>query len=308
MKKRALIKFLSWTVIALVAVLFIRALIRDWEGVQDTLATISWTSWLSVFFFVAAVVVSGVLWGRLVEQMGGKQVDKTSAIRIHAASWLLKYIPGQVGSLVNKIAWAKKYNYGKKMVATSVVYENILMVFASIILSIPLLVFVGDRLFQDTAILLALIAIIPMFLVCNQRIFYTIINALLQLAKRKPIGSESILSSRQIAGNTVLYLIPRVLNGIGFVVIAAAIFTVTPDMYVPLASSYIFASIVGMLAVFVPSGLGVREGIIVLLVGSYFSPEQAIILALIARFFSTIADIGVLVVYMTLNRGRIVQK
>lgn len=308
MKKQALIKFLSWTVIALVAVLFIRALIRDWGNVQDTLATISWTSWLSVLFFVAAVVVSGVLWGRLVEQMGGKQVDKTSAIRIHAASWLLKYVPGQVGSLVNKIAWAKKYNYGKKMVATSVVYENILMVFASIVLSIPLLVFVGDRLFQDTAILLALVAIIPMFLVCNQRIFYTIINALLRLAKRKPIGSESILSSRQIASNTALYLIPRVLNGIGFVVIAAAIFTVTPDMYVPLASSYIFASIVGMLAVFVPSGLGVREGIIVLLVGSYFSPEQAIILALIARFFSTIADIGVLVVYMTLNRGRIVQK
>ena len=308
MKKRVLIKFLSWTVIALVAALFIRALIRDWGNVQDTLATISWTSWLSVLFFVAAVVVSGALWGRLVEQMGGKQVDKTSSIRIHAASWLLKYVPGQVGSLVNKIAWAKKYNYGKKMVATSVVYENILMVFASIVLSIPLLVFVGDRLFQDTAILLALIAIIPMFLVCNQRIFYTIINALLRLAKRKPIGSESILSSRQIASNTVLYLIPRVLNGVGFVVIAAAIFTVTPNMYIPLASSYIFASIVGMLAVFVPSGLGVREGIIVLLVGPYFSPEQAIILALIARFFSTIADIGVLVVYMTLNRGRIVQK
>lgn len=307
MKKRVF-QVISWLVVILVAVLFTRSLVRDWDNVQAIIFTMSWFSWSSVLFFVAAVVVSGMLWGRLVRQMSGREVDIQTSIRIHAASWLLKYAPGQVGSLVNKVAWAKRHKYSRKIVGTSVLYENILMVFASLILSVPLVAFIDIHRFQDTSIIAGLLAVIPMLVVCNQRVFYAIINTLLRFIGRKPIEDASLLSSRQIFSNTLYYLIPRILNGIGFVIIAAAILPVTPDMYVPLASTFILAGVIGMLAILVPSGIGVREGIIVLLASSYFSPEQAIVLALIARFFSTIADIGVLAVYLVLNKGRLMQR
>lgn len=302
--KRTILRIAAWLVVGLVAILFARALQRDWDNVRDTVMTISWVSWTSILFFVVAVVVSGVLWGRIVTRLSGQRVTLHDAVRIHAASWLLKYVPGQVGSLVNKVAWGSKHGYKKKLIATSVLYENVLMVFASLILSVPLL-FVAASKLTDSTIVWALVMIVPMFVVCNQRVFYTLLNVVLKAAKRKPLLRDELLTSRQIFENTLYYMIPRILNGIGFIVIASAMFTVTPDMYVPMASIFIFASIIGMLALFVPSGLGVREGIIVLFASAYMPTEQAVVLALVARFFTTVADLGVLALYLLLNKGRL---
>ena len=304
--KRIILRIAVWLVVGIVAILFVRALARDWANVQETLASISWISWISILFFIGAVAVSGMLWGCIVANLSGKNVPANDAIRVHLASWLLKYVPGQVGSLVNKIAWASKHDYRKKLIVTSVLYENVLMVFASLILSIPL-IFIDASRFTDSTVLWALVIILPMSLVCNQRVFYAILNLALRLIKKRPIEKSELLTSKQIFVNTLYYMIPRALNGAGFVLIAVAMFDISPDMYVPFASVFIFASIIGMLALFVPSGLGVREGIIVLFASVYIPTEQAIVLALVTRFFTTLADIGVFALYLLLNKGRISQ-
>jgi uncharacterized membrane protein YbhN (UPF0104 family) len=78
-------------------------------------------------------------------------------------------------------------------------------------------------------------------------------------------------------------------------------------MYVGLAAMYIFASVVGLLAIFVPGGIGIREAVIVAFASVYFPIEQAIVLSLVARLYATIADLGVGGVYLILNKGRIQQ-
>ena len=72
-------------------------------------------------------------------------------------------------------------------------------------------------------------------------------------------------------------------------------------MYVAIASSYILASIVGLLAFFVPSGIGVREAVIVLTLSTYFGVEQAIVLAVVARLYTTIADGLLFLVYIVIK-------
>jgi glycosyltransferase 2 family protein len=98
------------------------------------------------------------------------------------------------------------------------------------------------------------------------------------------------------------------LNGAGFVLIVSSMMTISPDMYIGLGATYILASIIGLLAIFVPGGLGVREAIIVLVLSVYFPVEQAIIVALVARFYATISDLGVGLVYLILNKGKIKQQ
>ena len=77
-------------------------------------------------------------------------------------------------------------------------------------------------------------------------------------------------------------------------------------MYVGVASAYVLASVVGLLALFVPSGIGVREAVLVLTLSPYFGVEQAIVLAILARLYTTIADGLLFVVYITVKllRGR----
>ena len=57
-------------------------------------------------------------------------------------------------------------------------------------------------------------------------------------------------------------------------------------------AAYNIAGIAGMLAFAVPSGLGVREGVTVALLGAFVSPPVALSAAVLARLLTLIADIA----------------
>ena len=52
---------------------------------------------------------------------------------VHSASWLLKYIPGQAGSLLNKLVWGKDKGFSRTLIVITFIYENIFLQLASII-------------------------------------------------------------------------------------------------------------------------------------------------------------------------------
>lgn len=95
---------------------------------------------------------------------------------------------------------------------------------------------------------------------------------------------------------------PRVLIGAGFVFIAMSVVDVDPSMYLGLGATYILAGIIGILALFVPSGIGVREGVIILFASAYFPVETATLIALLARFYATVADVILALLYGILSR------
>jgi uncharacterized membrane protein YbhN (UPF0104 family) len=58
-----------------------------------------------------------------------------------------------------------------------------------------------------------------------------------------------------------------------------------------LAGSFSFASLIGMLSVFVPSGLGVREGILIFMLSQIMPVEVAIIISVSARLWFTATEL-----------------
>lgn len=297
---------LGWSVVAVVGVFFYVTLKENWSNLEGV--NLQFDAWaaLGLLAFVVAVVMSGWLWGKLLGAITGRTVSTVHAIRIHCASWLLKYIPGQVSSYINKILWGQKNEFSKKVISTSFVYENVLMVIAGFALSIPVLLLIaGD---QDwTRIITPLLIALPMLLVLNRRLFLWILNKFARLVRRKAFTQDQLLSPRKTVKYQFLYTIPRLLNGVGFVLIAQSVLSVEPSMYIGLGATYILASIVGLLAIFVPGGLGVREAVIVTFASVYFPVEQATVLAIVARLYATLSDVGVAVIYLILNKGGIKQ-
>ena len=183
------------------------------------------------------------------------------------------------------------------------------MVFAGVMLSIPILIAASAQIFsQNIAILVSLLALAPLLLVFTRPLFYGVLNLLMRKAKRKEFQRSDFLTTGQLLKFQFFYFVPRILNGVGFVLLASTVFVIEPSMYIGLAATYILASIVGLLAIFVPGGLGVREAVIVAFASIYIPIEQAIILSLLARLFATLSDVGVAGIYLTLNKGRIRQQ
>jgi uncharacterized membrane protein YbhN (UPF0104 family) len=306
--KKIFIHFGPWVVIGAVALFFIRTLSDNWHRLDTINFSLSVWGFMGVILFMLAVVLSGILWGRLLMLLSSIEISISDSIRIHSASWLLKYIPGQVGSYLNKIAWGNKKGISKKTVSTSFIYENVLMVVAGFILSMPVVFLFQTTISNNINVYLLLLMIVPLTVVMSKRIFYLVLNKVATIFKREPFSESDFLTNKDLIKYQLGYLFPRVLNGVGFVLIVQSLLPVSPAMYVGLGATYILASILGLLAFFTPGGLGVREAVIVVLVSVYFTVDQAVVVAIIVRLYATLSDVGVAMVYLGLNKGMTLQR
>lgn len=292
-------------VLAVVAWFFGRGLADNWDAVREIDVRVNGWTVAAVVLFAAAVVLSGLLWGAVLEHLGGVHVGRLEAVRVQCASWLLKYIPGQVGSVANKVVWGAGRGISRTLVVITFVYENVFLLIGSIVPAVVVLAFADA--FTDPsadlvqALLPALLAVVPLLLVMDRRVFRWGLNLVAKRALKRDVPHEYFLSPGRSLRYQLEFLLPRVLNGLGFVLIAVSFLDVPASAYLPLAAAYVLAGAVGIMAVFVPSGLGVREGVVVLLASRYMPVEQAIVLSLVARLLSTVGDGVVALVYAALK-------
>ena len=274
---------------------FSDALTASWERLHHKPVQLSWHLVAALVLFVSAVPISGLLWGSILERMEQTPVRKAEAMWAHVVSWLLKYIPGQIGSFAYKVYWGGKHRLRPGTIALSFFYENVFLQIASLIPAVIILLVCGDVNSATSRYILGGSAIIAMMIV-GLAIIRPASEAILRcMRKMKGFNSEALpfLPTHMVAKYAALYVVPRLLNGAGFVLIAANLSELAPADVLPLAAAYVIAGAIGILAIFVPSGLGVREAIIVALAAPVIGIEVAIVAALLARFMALLAD-GVL--------------
>ena len=300
-RRRVLRLVVSTAVIAVVAVFFAIALAENWSRVTAEQLEFSWWWIVGAVLFAAVVPVNGLLWRRILMALVGEiGVSRTEAVAVQCASWLLKYVPGQLGSVTNKVVWAGRKQISRVLVVVTFVYEHTFQVIVSIAPSVVILTFalgaeVTGR--NATTILLPLVALLPLAIIAYRPAFHRIVSVPLRRVLKQEVPKQYFLSTALVLRFLFEFLGPRVLNGVGFVIIAGTVVEVEPQQWVPFAAAYVLAEAVGLLAVFVPSGLGVREAVIVLVLSQFVPLADAIVISLLARLISTAGDGLVALVY-----------
>lgn len=296
----------SWVVIALVATLFAKTLKDNWDNLEGISLRPDIFVILSLVCFVVSIVLSGVAWGKIVDRLTGKRIPIKEAVQIHLASWLLKYVPGQAGSFLNKIAWAKKRKIDGKKITASFIYENVFLLLASTVPTIPILaVAMSEKFTEDVGLFVPLLLSIPLVvLVMTPRVFELILNLIFRILKKQQLSRSELLGTKDNAKFIIEFIVPRIANGAAFVFLAISMVGIEPSQYLVFGAIYVLAGIIGVLAIFVPSGLGVREAVISLFASAYIPVEQAITLAILARFYTTVADVVIAGLYVFLKSGK----
>lgn len=297
-------------IIGVVAYFFIRALRANGESLAANPVSFGWWTVIALVAFVAAVAVSGVLWGRIVSRLEERPLPVFEAIRVHFASWLLKYVPGQAGFVLNKVVWAQRRGTSRALALMSVVYENAFLLFASIVPMLAALLVVravtGGEEDYSTSIWLAVTAVVILVALLHPYVLRTLIGILAKRLTKDVVPPEYFLGAREVVVTIVMFVGPRLINGVGVAVIAWAIAGVGPEAWIPVTAAYAIAGALGIMAVFVPSGLGVRESVFVVLLAGTLPLDRAIVVSLVARVVSTVADIVIAGAYgaMTLVAKR----
>lgn len=298
--------------IALIVIAFCyiaRFIARGWPEIADRLRGARWS------YLIAA---AGLFWVFFIFRFAAwlmmlrfykLRPKLTQAINIWFLSEFSRYVPGNIWSFVGRIYLSEKAGLSKRKVAMTMALEVIYLVGASFIFAGLFFLLKPDAV--ENIPRWPLLIIIPIvLLMIVPKLFERFMNMILARMKKEPISID--LSWQKILILLFLYIIAWGAYGLGSYLVLVGFVGSLESMAIWLVSAFVLAWLVGYLSIITPMGLGVREGIIVLMLGPLISWPIASFVAMATRVWLMIGELsliaGVGIINLRHNRRQKQQK
>ena len=258
---------LQLIIVGVILVFWGRVLIANWDEIVNYPWRLSWTSLLqSMIVLMLLLFLISTIWWRALTLVG-----KPLPWRQGAAIWLqaqiARYIPGGVWDVAGRLVLGHEAGVDKRRMSASVGMEMGLQVLsASLFLLVALIIGADATVRAYLPYVLIIIAISLVML--TPPVFSALVNWGLKLLRRPPLVLDISY------GNILLLFLMRVfahgLEGLAYFLFARGLSPIPWSAAPLMISAYVGAWLIGYLAIFVPTGIGVREGALVLLLGPTF--------------------------------------
>ncbi len=257
---------------------------------------------LSVILFFLHLMAAAGLW-HLLTKANNIAIPFRAAVVAWFFSMLGKYVPGKILLWAGRVHYYRQAGKSVKMTTFCFTIEAALQMLAAGIVSGVALAFSPyDALFAFRPAIWAATGVLLFGI--NPRILEFVINRGLKLLNKETISIA--LRQRDMAALLLGYVLDALLIGLAFFCFVNSLCNLSTDFYLLLTGMLLIAGWAGILALFAPAGLGVRDGI--LLVGLQLVVPDAIaaLVVIAARIWMTAAELfGVFIVVVLLKkRGR----
>jgi glycosyltransferase 2 family protein len=292
--------------VGLSIVLFaIRALVRNWDQLRSQ--PLEWQlrpGWLVLSLVLIWLMYALLILGwRAMLSGWGQQLDGWSAARIWIVSGLGKYIPGKVWALAGMALLSQRAGVAAWAATGSAVVMQVLAIGtgaavaglagAHILESAQQGAGAGLVLLVAGAILSVGLLFWPPFL-----------RRLLRLAAPQAVG-ERQPPARGIVVGIATNIVAWLGYGLALWLLGRGLLP-TSGLSLQLAITVFTASyLAGFLALFAPGGIGVREGLFILMLQEPLGVGAATSLALASRLLLTVAELGAAVPFLVFRRRQV---
>ena len=252
----------------------------------------------SVVLTIFGTFLGTISWWILLNTFGNSLSWRISA-RIHLVSNLAKYIPGFIWQYGGKFILARKYNVPKKKIVTSIVMEMLLLLFVGLGVAISLSPHYSSPQIIGHNIDSELITLVS----AGSVIFLLLIPFLLFkiLLKNRNREMSAQLKYRRIVYVIVIYVVGWFTLGLVVWLIGRSISPIEVSSYPFFTLATTISFLMGILILFVPGGIGIREGMMVLILKSSFPPSISVLIAVISRLVFTLGEILAYFLFIVLN-------
>ena len=277
-----------WGVAALALGFLVAYAARNWQDLQREDLTVDWAV-MALSFALLLVYMGGrvLAWHQITVHLG-----VGIPVRAASASWLLsllgKYLPGKVFLLLGRLELYSAHGRSKVQTTVGFTIETIVSMLSSVYVILLALVFVEIDLIQRLRIPL-LLALVGLTLSLHPKVLQSVLGVAGRLTKREmPTISVSFRQMLLFVGvGTGVWLI----FGLAFYLFINALYDVDIVYLLYLAGAISAASLIGILAVIAPSGLGVREGFLTLLLAQVMPAPLAAVVSLASRVWVTAGEL-----------------
>jgi len=219
---------------------------------------------------------------------------------IVAITQFAKYVPGNVAQYIGRAGMSLARGIPARPLAVTVILETLLVIAAAVVMGVGtgLLSEVGLQAVRRHGAQLALIGMLVVLAIAGLFVFRRAAPALLRrfAPRYAPALDGTLLPSQaSLARAFVLYCCMYVCMGIGLIVLAHFLLPDAPHDYWLLIAVFALAWVVGFVTPGAPGGLGVREGLMLLMLAPVFSAASASVLVIALRIATTLGDVLILI-------------
>jgi len=266
---------------------------KNWASLQNFKFIINiYYLIISLSLYLFSYLIETYIWQVCINKhLGRNELNFFQSIAVVNASGLFKYLPGRIWTFTAQLVWLKKYDISKPII----LYVNLICIAGSIIVSLYLgLTYLAlyTNLLSIKVIILLSIALV-LFNVAYITWNSLLMNKLIVLAGRllkkeiQPLNnSKSLVLFIQF-----VYICSWALMGFGSYFLAKGIGLDIPSesMFAILASMSI-SWFIGSLAIISPGGLGIREGIMLLMLNNIVNIQTALIFPILSRIMYLVSE------------------
>jgi len=249
----------------LAAIVFVALRVRSiWHGSHIELARVDWGALVGALVLgVAGTAAGAAIWLVILDSLGVRTRRRWMGLFFQAQ--LGKYIPGSVWQYAGRAAIARAHEIPVRPVGVSLPVEFVASSVAGGATAALLLGWWGAVLVGAAALLL----------VAAER----------PARCRRPIALATVRA-------TLLYLPAWILLGASFWLSARGLLGVPAHDLAFYVGTFAIAFLAGLLAVYAPGGLGVREAVLVALLSGRIGAANAIVVAAASRLILVLADVA----------------
>lgn len=288
-KKVTLTKASKTIFMVLVAVFLGRFFYRNFGSIQKLNLMPTWPLLgVSLVFYCMYKLTQTYFW-HYITVLNDASIALPDAFRAYLYSILGKYIPGKVFTLLARIPPYQERGVSAQKVTVCYLLENVCTILgAGLLFIVSLSVFPNETFRQYKWITILLIVV---FIICLNPAILNFMLGLVEKVTKKRMSRIQITYPQMIK-IVFLFLLNWIIHGTGFYFLVCSFCPVPLSQWLYVSGIYALSCIIGILAFFSPSGLGVREGILLLGLGLIMDQNYAMMLSLIARLWAELAELA----------------
>jgi uncharacterized membrane protein YbhN (UPF0104 family) len=295
---------LSAVIVLCTGYFFFRAFRRNWADVKAhefRIAPLFLAGALVAAF--ATCLLATFAWYSAMNALSRSKIGVRQSIAAVNASSLTKYIPGKVWSYALQMYWLDGLGFSKALI----LYVNL----------INLLISLGTSLILGLLCLLVSHAGLPVRLIlgalmgllaidaCSILFNRALLNGLITLANKRMKRSFSYFEIKKslLLKLHLIHLISGLTSGLGAYLFCFGIgYSIDLDRALLVIGASLVSDVAGFLAIIVPGGLGVREGLMYKILGGTATGTLSLVLPVASRMMNMFVDISLGAVALKLLR------
>lgn len=295
-------KLITFIIIILVFFFFGWFVLRNlakvnWQEIKINI----WVFIVSVLFFLCSSFIGSYAWYKNLSAMAQK-INYWYGIKVIALSQFGKYLPGKIWAIGGRVILAKKYGVRELESSATVLIEEISYFLSAMVLFLVSLGCYRKEVIPSV-VYLAFLFIPLSLLFLHPKILQKILSFGARLGKMNLELKD--LDLKRVIYSYFLYFLSLLIQSTGFFFLIKSIHPVSFNSFFGIIGAYSLAWALSFIIIFIPAGLGIREGILVFFLKFFIPLPMATLISIFSRLWVTLGEVLLFLIALSIKEKTI---